>query len=69
MKITSHRHGHGKYAREAWGSREDCKQCSAQDAAFEAARQHYAERLRQSETLKAEELKVDADGLITGEFA
>lgn len=67
-KITSHRHRTPFGWTDAWGSRENCAKCSAEDARMEKARQHCAEQLRQAETLKAEELKVDADGVLQGEF-
>ena len=37
----SHRHGTGRFAREAYGKRSDCKECSRRDAQFEAARLNY----------------------------
>lgn len=46
--VTSHRCGIGRYARDAWGSREGCDRCSAEDARMEKVRKHYAEQARQS---------------------
>jgi hypothetical protein len=35
----SHRHGIGRYAREAYGSKESCKECMAYERGLEEARQ------------------------------
>lgn len=67
--ITSHRCGRGRYAKDAWGSREDCGRCIAADAAFEKAQRHYTEQAKiADETVRAEDLKVDSDGILTGSF-
>lgn len=63
--MESHRHGRGKYAREAYGSRKDCKECSALDAAFEKARKHYAEQARfAAKFTDGEPIVTDASGMV-----
>lgn len=47
--VRSHRHGQGKWARDAWGTRESCKQCSAQDAHWAKVREAFKARQAQKE--------------------
>lgn len=52
------------------GERENRVDYVCDDCKLSATRKHYArEAEKAAEYVKAEDLKVDADGLITGEFA
>ena len=50
------------------GERENRVDYVCDDCKLSATRKHYAELARQAETLKAEDLKVDASGMIEGQF-
>lgn len=49
--ITSHRHGHGRYAREAWGPKENCGTCMAEEARVQQGRE-WMKKVREKEGQK-----------------